>query len=143
FLKHGSQVAGILFAGSNAPVRGVLSDAPLVWIDAMDSPANSTPVLQKLAGRKAIVNVSDRLDASWSSLSGVNQSWTAGLLFVAAARNVGERIDGPPLTWTPRGNVIGVGTLDKDGNLPTGSAYDRDVVDLVAPGTGVPTIDQS
>jgi hypothetical protein len=143
FLKHGSQVAGILFTSVNAPVRGVLSDAPLVWIDAMDSPSIGTPTLEKLAARKAIVNVSDRLDASWSSLSQLNQSWTAGLLFVAAAKNVGETIDGPPLTWTPRGNVIGVGTVDSDGNLPSGATYDRDVVDLVAPGTDVPTIDDT
>ena len=141
FLKHGTQVAGILFTSDNGPIRGVLSDVPLVWIDTASSPSESVPTLDKLAGRKAIVNVSARLDPAWASLSDTNQNWLFNLLFVAAARDVNEKLDGPPLTWTTRGNVIGVGMLDAAGSLPAGSVYDRDVVDILAPGEGVPTLE--
>lgn len=141
FRRHGAQVAGILFTGTHAPVRGVLSDAPLVWIDTMDSPQSSTHTLDKLAARKAIVNVSDRLDPAWASLSENNKSWMAGLLFVGAAKNPENDTDGPPLTWETRGNVIGVGIVDGNGDIPDNSKYERSVVDLLAPGAGVPTVD--
>lgn len=140
FLKHGTQVAGILFT-SGTPIPGVLADVPLVWIDTVSSPANSVPTLDQLASRKAIVNVSARLDSTWQSLSDANTHWTSGLLFVAAARDVNETLDGPPLTWTTRGNVIGVGVVNAAGSLPNGSNYDRDVVDILAPGEAVPTVE--
>ena len=68
FLKHGSQVPGVL-VNTTAPVRGVLSDAALLWIDAMSAAKDSQPTFHKLAARKAIVNVSHCLDVTWASLS--------------------------------------------------------------------------
>jgi hypothetical protein len=142
FLRHGSQVAGMLVVARDDVVRGVLADAALVWIDAIDSPGNNTSLLDKLSTKKVIVNVSDRLDAVWDSLSTNNASWR-GLLFIAAAKNVDENVDGPPLTWNERANVMGVGLVDRNGALMTGSKYDSRVVDLVAPGAGVPTVDEA
>lgn len=130
--------------------NGVLSDAHLTWIDE-SSP--NIDILTKLAGNVGIVNFSARMPDQWSSLqSKARSSWTPSL-FVAAAHNKDEHTtltpekdaeeneDGMPIAWHLP-NIIGVGVADVTGKTADKvlKSYERDQVDLLAPGYLVPAV---
>jgi subtilisin family serine protease len=82
-----------------------------------------------------------RLDDTWgpSDTEGLRrQSFRDGLLLIAAAANLDKAGQhGPPIIWRLP-NVVGVGAVDANRNIPAGARYSRADIDLVAPGVGVP-----
>lgn len=144
FVRHGTAVAGLIVAQKDLP--GELADGRLIWIDVTKNP--DVTLLNLLSGNFSVVNVSQRLGENWATNDiedKVSEGWNQRLLFVAAAPNVGESTNGPPLSWKLRArvNVLGVGLAQKNGSLPSTPRYRRDYVDLLAPGLEVPAITQT
>lgn len=146
-LSHGTQVATVLAAYS--PVPGVLQHAALTWFDLLDtSPDDSNKRLfTLLAGRGAVINFSQKLESedAWRWLRDGVRAAPDRILLVAAAPNIGELTEGPPLTWKTVAplNILGIGVANNDPNksIPDNAPYLREFIDLLAPGSAVPVFD--
>jgi hypothetical protein len=142
--NHGMNIAALLAAQSN--LTGLLKDVDLVWIDLQDPPDDNRDILGSLAARRSIVNVSQQLDHRWAPFEvQARAAWSQRLLFVAAAANEPGGDHGFPLRWraSAKANIIGVGVAQADRSIAANATYDRESIDLLAPGLEVPSLDET
>ena len=142
---HGTHVAGIALGVTqdiySPPYsESLISIMPLKFLDDEGFGTTSGAIN---AINYAIANGADVLNNSWGGTSysallhsAVNQTYNNGLIFVAAAGNLGQNNDVSPMYPASYDvpNVISVASVDSSDRLSYFSNHGTDSVDLGAPG---------
>lgn len=143
---HGTQIAGIIAAGSNnhVGIAGLLSEVTLLPLKVFDEGASNVSVAIRAIHDAVTIHGADVLNLSWGIPGGVsslalenaiNFAYEQGVIIVAAAGNLGSTARIYPASFE---NVISVGAFDFTGNVASFSQR-NDAIFVLAPGVSILT----
>ncbi len=141
---HGTHVAGIAAAvGNNGlGVAGVSWDAQIMALRVLDDEGSGSDADIAEAIDYAVDNGADIINMSLGGFGGgvtlqnaVANAISNGVLVVAAAGNDGVSVNDTPYYPVCYTGVVGVGSIQSDGEASSFTNYGSDCVDLYAPGS--------